>query len=92
LDLPSPVPSLVEHILHQNKPCHNNAIFSELDDTQFHKTVPNFSQFKATLKLGTRQVLEGQTKAQELGDFTNNFIAGCYPILAQFHHRLQHPS
>lgn len=62
--------------------------FPELDDTQFHKTVPNFSQFKASLKLGTRQVL----KAQELGDFTYNFIAGCYPILAQFHHRLQHPS
>lgn len=39
--------------------------------TQFHEMVPNSAHFMATLKLAMKQgLLEGQTRAQQQGDFT----------------------
>ncbi len=39
--------------------------------TQFHQMVPNSAHFMATLKLAMKQgLLEGQTRAQQQGDFT----------------------
>jgi len=34
-------------------------------DTQFHEMVSQFIQFPTTLKLGMKQGLEGQTRAQK---------------------------
>jgi hypothetical protein len=36
--------------------------------------VLDFTHFKATLKLGMRQGLKGQTMGQRQGDFTDNSI------------------
>lgn len=39
-------------------------------DTHFHEMVPSFSHFTATLILGMKGGLEGQTRAQKQDDFT----------------------
>lgn len=39
-------------------------------DTHFHEMVPSFSHFTATIILGMKGGLKGQTKAQRQGDFT----------------------
>jgi hypothetical protein len=39
-------------------------------DTHFHEMVPSFSHFTATIILGMKGGLEGQTRAQRQGDFT----------------------
>jgi len=39
-------------------------------DTHFHEMVPSFSHFTATIILGMKGGLKGQTRAQRQGDFT----------------------
>ncbi len=41
---------------------------------QLHELVPTLAQFTATRKSGTKQGLEGQTRAQRQGDFADNSL------------------
>jgi hypothetical protein len=63
------VPSLLFSfsLLNQNK---IQQIFST--DAQFYEPAPNFAPFMATLKLGMKQGLEGQTMAQRWSHNTDN--------------------
>jgi hypothetical protein len=56
-------------------------------DTQSYETIPNFSHItKNTLKLGTKQGLKGQTRAQIKDDTTGNSIVFKKSVLGSLAH------
>ncbi len=64
---PYPISSL-------NQPLPGNKILQIFwIETHFHELVPNFAQFFLdTLKMGMKQGLEGETKAQTQDDFRDD--------------------
>ncbi len=70
------LPSAATHILHKIKSCPNKILQIEWTDIQFHSTVPNITQFMATIKPGMKQGLQEQIRVQREGDFKENFMNG----------------